>query len=126
MPDQTLTAAIDRIRTLLAKVLPPGHLPAQLEPAAPLIDAGVSSLDMVNLMLAIEADFDLFIPPEQVNPQNFRSLETIAVMVCGLIGRRRLRPRERRTAAGPRCGPSCSGARRPLPSDPRRGRDGPR
>ena len=46
-----------------------------------LSDAGVSSLNMVNLMFAVEAAFDIFIPPERVTAASFRSIDSIARMV---------------------------------------------
>ena len=42
-----------------------------------LRDAGLTSLDMVNLMLAIEAEFDIEIPQSAMTPDNF---DTIAAM----------------------------------------------
>ena len=42
-----------------------------------LRDAGLTSLDMVNLMLAIEAEFDIEIPQSAMTPENF---DTIAAM----------------------------------------------
>ena len=42
-----------------------------------LRDAGLTSLDMVNLMLAVEAEFDIEIPLSAMTPDNF---DTIAAM----------------------------------------------
>ena len=50
-----------------------------------LRDAGLTSLDMVNLMLAVEGEFDIFIPQEQMTPENFRTIETIHNLVAGLV-----------------------------------------
>jgi len=47
---------------------------------------GLSSLDMVNLMLAVEAEFDLKIPEADMTPQNFRSLSAIEALVAALRG----------------------------------------
>lgn len=46
-----------------------------------LVDAGLTSMDMVNLMLAVEAEFDLMIPPGEITPGNFRSIATIEALV---------------------------------------------
>ena len=43
--------------------------------------AGLSSLDTVNLMLAVEGEFDLFLPQGEMTPENFRSVATIAALV---------------------------------------------
>lgn len=54
---------------------------AAFRPADALVDVGLTSLDLVNLMLAIEAEFDIMIPPAFLNPENFRSIEAISRMV---------------------------------------------
>ncbi len=43
--------------------------------------AGLSSLDTVNLMLAVEGEFDLFLPQGEMTPENFRSAAAIAALV---------------------------------------------
>lgn len=49
-----------------------------------LTEIGLSSIDMVNLMLAVEAEFDIMIPPADITPQNFRSVATIEAMIARL------------------------------------------
>ena len=46
-----------------------------------LRDAGLSSLDTVNLMLAVEGEFDLFIPQGEMTPENFHSAARIAALL---------------------------------------------
>ena len=46
--------------------------------------SGLSSLDIVNLMLAVETEFDLKIPDREMTPSNFRSIAQIAKLVHGL------------------------------------------
>ena len=46
-----------------------------------LREAGLSSLDTVNLMLAVEGEFDLFLPQGEMTPENFRSVDAIAALV---------------------------------------------
>jgi acyl carrier protein len=45
---------------------------------------GLSSLDLVNLMLAVEAEFDLKIPERDMRPANFRSIARIEALVTSL------------------------------------------
>lgn len=45
---------------------------------------GLSSLDLVNLMLAVEAEFDLKIPERDMRPANFRSIARIEALVSNL------------------------------------------
>ena len=49
-----------------------------------LTDAGLTSLDMVNLMLAIEDEFGVEIPQRRMTPANFRSIAAIESLVAGL------------------------------------------
>ena len=51
-----------------------------------LIEIGMTSVDMVNLMLAVEAEFDVMIPPTEITPENFRSIATIEALVSRLSG----------------------------------------
>ena len=53
----------------------------EFEKSDALVDVGLSSLDLVNLMVAVEAEFDIMIPPASLTPKNFYSIETIARMV---------------------------------------------
>ena len=48
---------------------------------------GLTSLDMVNLMLSVEAEFDLEIPEVDINPANFRSISTISSLVTALLNK---------------------------------------
>ena len=56
-----------------------GRPPAVLD--GDLRAAGLSSLDTVNLMLAVEGEFDLFLPQAEITPDNFRSACSIAALV---------------------------------------------
>jgi acyl carrier protein len=49
-----------------------------------LRDAGLTSLDIVNLMLAVEGEFDIFIPQDRMTPENFRTIDAIERLVSGL------------------------------------------
>jgi acyl carrier protein len=50
-----------------------------------LREVGLTSLDMVNLMLSVEAEFDLEIPEIDITPANFRSISTISSLVTTLL-----------------------------------------
>ncbi len=51
---------------------------------ARLSDLGVSSLKMVNLMLALEVEFDISIPQNEITPENFRSIVSVESLVARL------------------------------------------
>ncbi len=54
-----------------------------------LSDLGVTSLKMVNLMLAVELEFDIAIPQSDITPENFRSLGAIQSLVERILSLRR-------------------------------------
>jgi acyl carrier protein len=51
-----------------------------------LSESGLSSLDIVNLMLAVESEFDLKIPERDMRPANFRSIARIEALIASLTG----------------------------------------
>lgn len=50
-----------------------------------LRSVGLSSLDMVNLVLSVEAEFGVSIPDADITPAQFRSIATIATLVTALL-----------------------------------------
>jgi acyl carrier protein len=46
-----------------------------------LTDVGLTSLDMTNLMLAMEAEFDITIPAADLTAANFRSIASLESMI---------------------------------------------
>jgi acyl carrier protein len=46
-----------------------------------LRDAGLTSLDMVTLMLGVEAEFDIEIPQNAMKPENFDTIAAIDALV---------------------------------------------
>ena len=70
-----------RIVALVQAILAQNALPTELDPDARLVDAGLTSMDMVSLMLSVEAEFDFTIPQGEITPENFQSVETLRRMV---------------------------------------------
>jgi acyl carrier protein len=50
-----------------------------------LRDAGLSSLEFVNVMLSVEDAFNLTFPPEKLTPDNFRCISAIEALVAGVV-----------------------------------------
>ncbi len=73
---------IKLVETILAKRMVVRPVSADDELAA----LGLSSIDMVNLMLAIEAEFDLTIPQAEITPENFRSVSAMEALLARLGG----------------------------------------
>ena len=76
-PEQRITAAV---RRMLADrgVTRPFAVQEDLR------EAGLTSLDMVNLVLAVEAELAVTIPEAEITPANFRSVATIEALVANL------------------------------------------
>ena len=54
-----------------------------------LSELGVSSLKMVNLMLAVELEFDIAIPQTDITPENFHSVAAIQALVVRMLSMRK-------------------------------------
>jgi acyl carrier protein len=54
-----------------------------------LSDLGISSLKMVNLMLAVELEFDIAIPQSDITPENFHSVAAIETLVVRTLSQRK-------------------------------------
>ena len=71
----------DRVVSLVKEILTQNEITSDLAPGARLVDVGLTSVDMVKLMLGVEAEFDFTIPQNQITPENFQSVETLERMV---------------------------------------------
>ena len=71
----------ERLLGLVRKILgtPAANRPLAVD--ARLSELGISSIKMVTLMLAIEAEFDLTIPPSEINPDTFATLASLEALV---------------------------------------------
>src|SRR6187401_1127740 len=88
-----------RVTTLVRGFFAKRSIDQRVEPDDDLSASGLSSLDMVNLMLAVEAEFDLKIPEREMTPSNFRSIAHITKLVRDLSSRRRIASRAASAAA---------------------------
>jgi acyl carrier protein len=52
-----------------------------------LREAGLTSLDMITLVLLLEAEFGFLIPEASIMPANFRSIAAITSLVTALIAK---------------------------------------
>jgi acyl carrier protein len=75
----------NRILVLVKSILEQNAIIAQIDQATRLVDVGLTSMDMVNLMLGVEAEFDFTIPQSEITPENFQSVETLERMVTAQL-----------------------------------------
>lgn len=76
----------ERITALVERILerPPGT--GALPTTTRLNELGMSSMKMINLMLAIEVEFDLSIPQSDITPENFDTIASVEATVARLLG----------------------------------------
>lgn len=76
---------LERVTALVERILghPAGSRPLPLD--ARLSALGMSSLKMINLMLAIEVEFELAIPQSAITPDNFESIASVEALLTTLL-----------------------------------------
>jgi len=62
------------------------QLPLPVEVDQSLREAGLKSLDLVNMMLAIEDEFGIEIPQDRLTMDHFRSIVAIERLVSDVVG----------------------------------------
>lgn len=82
---QAVSDVRSRLLALVKSILKQNAIAADVEPATLLVDVGLTSMDMVNLMFAVEAEFDFTIPQSDITPENFQSVETLTRLVAGQL-----------------------------------------
>ncbi len=85
MLDRINSSVTDRIAGLVRQLLAKRAIERAVGRDEDLAECGLSSLDMVNLMLAVESEFDVKIPDRDMTPANFRSIARIDALVGGLL-----------------------------------------
>ena len=70
-----------RILALVNAILKQNSIAAKVLADSRLADVGLTSMDMVNLMLGVEAEFDLTIPQSEITPDNFQSIDALERMI---------------------------------------------
>jgi acyl carrier protein len=75
----------ERVISLVSDILSANSIAVDVLPGSRLADIGMTSMDMVNLMLAVEAEFDMMIPQADITPENFQSPQTIERLVSKQI-----------------------------------------
>jgi acyl carrier protein len=74
----------DRVVGIVHEILERRDISRRIQADDDLREAGLNSLDMVNLMLAVEAEFDLKIPDADMTLRNFRCISAIETLVASL------------------------------------------
>jgi acyl carrier protein len=75
----------NRVLALVKSILNQNAITAEVNADSLLVDAGLTSMDMVNLMLGVEAEFDFTIPQPEITPENFQSVKTLERMILAQL-----------------------------------------
>ena len=85
MLDRTNTNSTERVTQLVRQLMARRSINQSVGYDDVLSERGLSSLDTVNLMLAVETEFDIKIPDRDMTPSNFRSIAQIDKLVGALL-----------------------------------------
>jgi acyl carrier protein len=81
IPNRTPQQRIEAIVRTFVKISSTDRV---IVPDENLVELGLTSMDMVNLLLAVEAEFDVTVPGTNLNPAHFRSIMSIERLVAEL------------------------------------------
>jgi acyl carrier protein len=83
--DRTKFSSKDRVIDLVSQIFTRRSINRPVADNDDLRECGLSSLDLVNLMLAVETEFDVKIPDKDMTPSNFRSVAKIDALIGSLL-----------------------------------------
>ena len=84
---QNDNAPVHQIIEVVAQILQKHGVDGPVPVDVDLARFGMTSIDMVELMLGIEAEFDLTIPPSEITLRNFSSVAALQDLVARLTSR---------------------------------------
>lgn len=88
----SLDSIVDGVRDIVGEQLGFAVRDYEVAPDDNLWDLGMTSLNCVGLMLAIEDTFDVELPENRLNEDTFRTMTTIAAAVAEAMPDRREQP----------------------------------
>ena len=74
----------DRVAGLVRRILASRSIDRPFSAPDDLREVGLTSLDMVTLVLAVESELAVSIPERDITPANFRSVSAIEALVTAL------------------------------------------
>lgn len=78
-------ARLDRVATIVVSIARQHAANCDLAPTDSLIDGGMTSVAMVDLMLAVEREFNLTIPDKELSAENFSSIAALDALLARLV-----------------------------------------
>jgi acyl carrier protein len=86
LDSRTHLGSTERVARLVRELLAKRSIDRPIGNDDNLTECGLSSLDLVNLMLGVEIEFDIKIPDRDMTPSNFRSIARIDRLVADFLG----------------------------------------
>jgi acyl carrier protein len=74
----------EKIAAIVEGFLARRSLARKVAPDDNLRDVGLTSLDMVNVVLSVESEFSVVIPEKEITPANFRTVAAIDSLIATL------------------------------------------
>jgi acyl carrier protein len=74
-----------RILDLVKAILKQNAIAVEVDPESRLVNVGLTSMDLVSLMLGVEAEFDFTIPQSEITPENFQSVKTLELLIVSQL-----------------------------------------
>ena len=87
MLEEAETTIDKRVAEIIARLLPNRGSVDRISSDEPLTEAGLDSMGMVNLLLEIEASFNISISPRLVTPKSFRSIHSVSRLIESVLQR---------------------------------------
>jgi acyl carrier protein len=84
--DRINHSSTERVAHLVRELLAKRSIDRPVGNDDSLTESGLTSLDIVNLMLGIETEFGIKIPDRDMTPSNFRSIAQIDQLIGRLLG----------------------------------------
>jgi acyl carrier protein len=84
MLNETCATFDDGVMHVVRRLFDERSINATISSESDLRDAGLTSIDIVALVLSVEAEFNLTIPESQITPANFRSVSAINALLASL------------------------------------------
>jgi acyl carrier protein len=82
---QTITTSVrDRLISMVERTLANNSINRPFSVNDQLVDIGLTSLDMVNLLFEVEAAFDVTIPTHELTTENFETIAVIEALLARL------------------------------------------
>ena len=75
-----------RVLSVVKSILESNDVTADVHPDSHLVDIGLRSMDMVALMLKVEAEFEIMLPQCAITPENFKSVRTLETVILNQLG----------------------------------------